>query len=193
MTRCWCAPHAPELSQAVPTVFQPVTESTAVAILRHSCMGSSDDSGLSGDSGRSGGSTLLQMRFHFAFTFTRRGDSGRSCGCAWLQLRLRLAAVSCDSGWFAVGREKAEASAAAAASASAAAAAAADAIRIIRTLDATNGSVVCVSIEHGNGHYSGRWRHLCAGHSDHAPARCSRNPTHANYNVTEGRNRNRDR
>ena len=62
-----------------------------------------------------------------------------------------------------------------------------------RTLDATNGSVVCVSIAHGNGHYSGRWRHLCAGHSDHAPARCSRNPTHANYNVTEDRNRNRDR
>ena len=50
---------------------------------------------------------------------TRRGDSGRSCGCAWLQLRLRLAAVSCDSGWF-VGREKAEASAAAAAAAAAA-------------------------------------------------------------------------
>ena len=51
---------------------------------------------------------------------TRRGDSGRSCGCAWLQLRLRLAAVSCDNRWFAVGREKAEASAAAAAAAAAA-------------------------------------------------------------------------
>ena len=38
-------------------------------------------------------------------------------GCS---LRLRLAAVSCDSRWFAVGREKAEASAAASAAAAAA-------------------------------------------------------------------------
>ena len=38
-----------------------------------------------------------------------------------------------------------------------------------RTLDATNGSALCVSIEHGNGQGTGHWRHLGAGHSDSRP------------------------
>ena len=65
------------------------------------------------------GFTLLSLVLDEATLAAVAAALGCSCGCAWLQLRLRLAAVSCDSGWF-VGREKAEASAAAAAAAAAA-------------------------------------------------------------------------